>query len=351
MQAQLEAVYTEAEADARFEQLTRKGAADGYAPLDAGGLVPTAHLPPLAVTDTYVVASEAAMLALAAQVGDICIRSDLGETYILAVAPASVLANWLEMAAAGQVVSVNGETGVVSLSAADVGAAAADHTHPSEESGQWRFQNNPAMADPGDGYLRSNTGVLATATVLAISRTTQDGYDIPPARVRAGRRATPSTSRTGTTARRWVRYTADEPLARFATYATGAVTVTGVGGEHRPRHDRARSTFSLAGGGGGGGAPGDGVRHATPRSTAALSRPTPRCPTPTTPGATTTPPRTAPGSSPTRSTTATPSTPTWAPTPPPRPPTASGSTPRTTAAGWPPSTTSPRAGRSTSCPP
>ena len=68
----------------------------------------------------------------------------------------------------------------MSLDAADVGAAAADHTHPSSQSEQWRFQDNPTIADPGDGYLRSNTGVLATATVLAISRTTQDGYDIPP---------------------------------------------------------------------------------------------------------------------------------------------------------------------------
>jgi hypothetical protein len=113
---------TQATADARYEQLTRKAQPNGYASLDAGGLIPTAQLPPLAVTDVFTAASQAEMLALAAQQGDLCVRTDTGRTYVLAAAPASTLANWKEVLAAGQVTSVNGRTGVVSLTAADVGA-------------------------------------------------------------------------------------------------------------------------------------------------------------------------------------------------------------------------------------
>ena len=251
VQAQVAAVYTEAEADARFEHLAEKGQPNGYASLTAEGLIPTAQLPPLAITDTFVVASEAAMLALVAQVGDLAVRTDSGLTYVLAADPPATLANWKEVLAAGQVQTVNGETGVVSLSAADVGATAADHTHPSEESGQWRFQNNPTIADPGSGYLRSNTGVLSTATMLAISRTTQDGYDIPPPGfgVPAGDTIYLQDRDDST---KWVRYTADEPLARFATYATGPVTVTGSAGTIA-HGTVCQSGSSLAGGGGGGG--------------------------------------------------------------------------------------------------
>jgi hypothetical protein len=105
-----------------YQALAEEGQPSGYAPLDAGGKVPTAHLPPLAITETFTVASEAAMLALPAQMGDVAIRTDTGRTYILAAEPATALANWQELAAAGQVTSVNGQTGAVLLDAADVGA-------------------------------------------------------------------------------------------------------------------------------------------------------------------------------------------------------------------------------------
>jgi hypothetical protein len=114
--------YTKAQSDARFEQFANKAVASGYAPLDAAGLVPTVHIPPLAINDTFVVASEAEMLALTAQRGDMAIRTDTGRTYVLSAEPASTLANWKEVLAAGQVTSVNGKTGVVNLTATDVGA-------------------------------------------------------------------------------------------------------------------------------------------------------------------------------------------------------------------------------------
>jgi hypothetical protein len=88
---------------------------------DLTGTLPTAVLPPLAVNDTFTPATQAAMLALTAQRGDIAIRQDNGKTYVLSTDSPGTLADWKEITAAGAVSSVNGETGVVSLSPADVG--------------------------------------------------------------------------------------------------------------------------------------------------------------------------------------------------------------------------------------
>ena len=67
------------------------------------------------------------MLALDAQKGDVCIRTDESKTYILADAPASTLANWKEIVSpADAVTSVNGKTGVVVLTYSDVGAVEAN---------------------------------------------------------------------------------------------------------------------------------------------------------------------------------------------------------------------------------
>lgn len=100
-----------------FIPAAQKGAAGGVATLDAGGLIPSTQLPPLAITDSFPVADEAAMLALAAQVGDIAIRADGAGSFILRAEPATVLANWSLLALpGGAVTSVDGRTGVVDLS-------------------------------------------------------------------------------------------------------------------------------------------------------------------------------------------------------------------------------------------
>lgn len=106
---------------ANYQLLSGKGAASGYAPLDAGGLVPTAHIPPLAINEVWTVASEAEMLALAAQRGDMAIRTDNGLTYVLSTDVPSLAANWKQVTAAGQVVSVNGRTGVVTVTLTELG--------------------------------------------------------------------------------------------------------------------------------------------------------------------------------------------------------------------------------------
>ena len=76
---------------------SQKGVANGLATLDSSGVIPVSQLPPIVITDTFQVSSESAMLALVAQRGDVCVRSDLSNTFILAAEPASTLANWVQI--------------------------------------------------------------------------------------------------------------------------------------------------------------------------------------------------------------------------------------------------------------
>ena len=62
-----------------------------------GGKLTPSQIPAIAVTDTFVVSSEAAMLELDAQTGDICIRTDESRTYILQGDTAAELNNWKHM--------------------------------------------------------------------------------------------------------------------------------------------------------------------------------------------------------------------------------------------------------------
>lgn len=73
------------------------GVAGGVASLDAGSKVPANQLPAIAITDTFVVASQAAMLALTAETGDVAVRTDVSKSFILKAMPASTLANWQEL--------------------------------------------------------------------------------------------------------------------------------------------------------------------------------------------------------------------------------------------------------------
>lgn len=98
------------------------------------GTLPTSVLPPLAVNEVFTAANQAAMLALPAQRGDMAIRTDNGRTYVLSTDSPGTLADWKEVTAAGSVVSVNGQTGTVTLTAANVGAAPTTHGHALTDS-------------------------------------------------------------------------------------------------------------------------------------------------------------------------------------------------------------------------
>ena len=73
------------------------GVPGGIATLDGTGKVSLDQLPSIALTNTFVVGSESAMLALSATIGDVAIRTDQNETYILSADPATTLSNWLQI--------------------------------------------------------------------------------------------------------------------------------------------------------------------------------------------------------------------------------------------------------------
>jgi hypothetical protein len=151
----LGAETTRAEAaEATKEVAANKGVPNGYAALDSSGLVLSTEIPPMAIDQTWVVGSQALMLALSdAAKGDICIRTDLNETFVLTTNDASLLTNWVQiLTPPSPVQSVNGMTGNVTTAAipaasitnpsmdgtAATGSATtyarADHVHPTDTS-------------------------------------------------------------------------------------------------------------------------------------------------------------------------------------------------------------------------
>lgn len=98
------------------------GTAEGNIPiLGANGKLADSVIPAVAITETFVVDSQAAMLALSAQVGDVAIRTDTNRSYILQTTPASTLDNWKELLTpTDSVLSVNGKVGTVVLSGSDI---------------------------------------------------------------------------------------------------------------------------------------------------------------------------------------------------------------------------------------
>lgn len=79
------------------ENIANKDLAGGYAGLDLSGRLNPAQLPNLAITDTFVVVSQAAMLLLTAQTGDVAVRTDESKSYILAGSDPTALADWQEL--------------------------------------------------------------------------------------------------------------------------------------------------------------------------------------------------------------------------------------------------------------
>lgn len=115
--------------DALLIPLTQKGAANGVAPLGADGKLGTSFLPALAINETFTAISQAAMLALTAERGDIAVRTDLTPVgyFLLTSDSPTTLADWKQILAPGAVVTVDGRAGAVTLSDLydPLGAAAA----------------------------------------------------------------------------------------------------------------------------------------------------------------------------------------------------------------------------------
>ena len=108
----------------------QKGVPNGVASLNALGIIPSNQLPPVTLSSTNVVGSDAGMIALSnATVGSIAIRTDLNKNYVLSATPASTLSNWVELLTpAAPVQTVNGYTGAVNITKSDIGLSDVDNT-------------------------------------------------------------------------------------------------------------------------------------------------------------------------------------------------------------------------------
>lgn len=84
------------------------------ATLGTDGKIPSTQLPPIAVSDVYVVETIEARNLLTVQTGDVAVVTANGLSYIYNGT------SWLELTAAGKVTSVAGRTGSVSLDTGDV---------------------------------------------------------------------------------------------------------------------------------------------------------------------------------------------------------------------------------------
>ena len=136
---------------------TSQGVLDAIAALQAEiDAIPST----LIITDTFVVASQAAMLALStAEQGDIAVRTDINKTFILKQSPYSTLANWQELLTPTDAVqSVNGKTGTVVLTTTDV----------AEGTNQY-FTNARAR-----GALTAGTGISYNSTTGVITNSSPD---------------------------------------------------------------------------------------------------------------------------------------------------------------------------------
>ena len=133
--------------------------ANGVPLLTVDGLIDSSQLPAIAISDTSVVGSQAAMLALTAQVGDIAVRTDTNQSYILKTAGASTLANWqVLLTPPDTVTSVASKTGNVTLANTDISGLGTASTKDV----------------PATGNASSSQVVYGTDTRLTDTRTPTD---------------------------------------------------------------------------------------------------------------------------------------------------------------------------------
>lgn len=98
-----------------------QSALDDKADLDEDGKVPASQLPALAITDVFVVSSEAEQIALEAQKGDVAVRTDENKSYIHNGGTSGTISDWtLLNTPTDLVLSVNGQTGTVVIGIADI---------------------------------------------------------------------------------------------------------------------------------------------------------------------------------------------------------------------------------------
>ncbi len=130
--------------------------------MDANGKISDSVLPPLAIGETFVVSSEADMLALTAQRGDVCVRTDISKTYIkLNNNNPSTMADWQVFYSSGEVISVNGQTGTVVLDADDISDLGTTNKFvTAAEKTTWNNKQNAIGYTPENQALKDQVSLV-----------------------------------------------------------------------------------------------------------------------------------------------------------------------------------------------
>jgi hypothetical protein len=157
----------------------QKGVANGVASLNASGIIPSSQLPPVTVTSTTVVGSDAAMIALSNQtVGSIAVRTDVNKNYVLSALPASTLGNWIELLTPGAPVqTVNGYIGTVNLTKTDLGLSNVNNTTDLNKPISTATQNALDLKANGatvDAALATKLSTLDANAALALKANSTD---------------------------------------------------------------------------------------------------------------------------------------------------------------------------------
>ena len=154
-------------ADMTFIPLTMFGTSSGVATLTSTGLLTASQIPPITISNTYVVSSTGEMLALDVQVGDVAVRTDINETFILAEYPPTILANWVQILVPPVTVdSVDGRIGYVTLS---------DLYSPS--SAKFILQTSNALIPNAQALNQLSTGMLKSTTSTGLIEIAIPGVD------------------------------------------------------------------------------------------------------------------------------------------------------------------------------
>jgi hypothetical protein len=166
----------------------QRNAMNGYAGLDENGKILAAALPEIGISRVYVVATQAAQLALTADEGDLAIRSDLSRSFVHNGGTSGTMSDWLELArTSDHVYSVAGKVGAVELEITDIdglsaalaAAATAVHTHTLSDitdAGTAASKNAPASGDATSSQvvLGSDTRLTDTRDPKAHTHSTSD---------------------------------------------------------------------------------------------------------------------------------------------------------------------------------
>lgn len=136
--------------------------------LDSNGKLVDSVIPKVALTNTFVVATEAAMLALSsAQEGDVAIRTDLNKTFILKTTGYSTLANWQELLTpTDKVQSVNGKTGTVTISLSDLsGVSTSTFNSHVSDSTHLTIAQSDKLANLDNTRISTSGGISGTEDI------------------------------------------------------------------------------------------------------------------------------------------------------------------------------------------